>query len=94
MFAVAIVLIFLVCHAYRVALKVYEFAHPNNQTQGHFEYCDSMQRLSVPFFFVMLLTTSDIFLVFNSSVNFVVYCCVGEEFRHEVWRLFLPRRRG
>ena len=58
----------------------------------HFVYCESLGRLSVPFSFFMLLTSSDIFLVVNSSVNFVVYCCVGKEFRHEVWRMFTRGR--
>ena len=88
-FPVVIVLIFIVCHAYRLALKIYEFANPSHHTAEHFEYCDKHYgRYGVPVTFLMLLSTSDIFLVFNSSINFVIYCCVGMEFRHAVMQLF------
>ena len=90
---VAIVLIFLTCHAYRLALKVYEFAHPAHQTMEHFVFCEENGRYSVPVSVFLLLAISDLFLVFNSSVNFVIYCVVVKEFRQQVWRAFFERKR-
>jgi hypothetical protein len=84
---VSIVLIFITCHAYRLALKVYEFAHPSNHTHEHYFYCKSVGRYSVPAVFFILLSTNDIFLVFNASVNFVIYCCVGKEFKRKLWQI-------
>lgn len=86
---VVIVLIFIICHAYRLALKIYEFANPSYHTAEHFEHCsEHYGRYGVPVTFLVLLSTSDIFLVFNSSINFVIYCCVGKEFRHSALKLF------
>lgn len=47
-------------------------------------YCHSRGQYSVPVAYLMLLATSDLALVLNSSVNFVIYCCVGNEFRMAV----------
>lgn len=92
MILVMIVLIFVACHAFRLAVKVYEFANPSNQTLEHYNFCEQRGRYSVPVSFFMLLTTNDIFLVFNSSVNFVIYCFVVKEFRDCVKELFFCRK--
>ncbi|TRY77431.1 hypothetical protein TCAL_07428 [Tigriopus californicus] len=92
MILVMIVLIFVACHAFRLAVKVYEFANPGNQTLEHYNYCEQQGRYSVPVSFFMLLTTNDIFLVFNSSVNFVIYCFVVKEFRDCVKEFFLCQK--
>ncbi len=63
------------------------------QTQRNFDYCVNLGRYSVPVSHFLLLAVSDIFLVFNSSVNFVIYCCVGREFRYRVIRLFVRAKR-
>jgi hypothetical protein len=68
-------------------------APTSTQTLEHFTYCARIGRYSVPVSFFLLLTANDFFLVFNSSVNFVIYCCVGKEFRYRVIRLFLRRKR-
>ena len=39
------------------------------------------RRLHAPAYIYYLHAANDIFLVFNSSINFVIYCCVNEEFR-------------
>ncbi len=36
---VSIVVIFLVCHTYRLCLRLYELAHPENQTLRTFVAC-------------------------------------------------------
>ena len=40
-----------------------------------------IRRLHAPAYIYYLHAANDIFLVFNSSINFVIYCCVNEEFR-------------
>ena len=32
-------------------------------------------------------------LMFNSSINFVIYCLVGEDFKKELLKICLPRRK-
>jgi hypothetical protein len=41
---VAIVFLFMVCHSYRLALKIYEFAKPNANTMDSFNFCYSRGR--------------------------------------------------
>jgi hypothetical protein len=36
---VSIVILFVACHSYRLALKVYELAHPSDVTMDHFNVC-------------------------------------------------------
>ena len=36
---VSIVILFVACHSYRLALKVYELAHPADVVQDHFNAC-------------------------------------------------------
>lgn len=85
---VLIVVIFIACHSYRLALKVYEFAHPENNTMEHFERCRKQGRFHIPVVFYVLVSIHHIFLVLNSSINFIIYCCVGKDFRSKVAKLF------
>ena len=39
-------------------------------------------RHHVPFVLYILLLLNNLFVVFNSSVNFIVYCCVSKSFRN------------
>ncbi len=41
---VAIVVLFIACHSYRLALKVYEFAKPDANTMDSFNYCYNQGR--------------------------------------------------
>ncbi len=62
------------------------------QTAEHFALCNKHKLYSIPVFLVFVMPTNYFFLVFNSSINFVLYCCVGREFRQGLARLF--RRTG
>ena len=44
MILVTIVGLFLLCHSYRLALKVYELAYPEAHTMSTFMYCNNMGR--------------------------------------------------
>ena len=41
---VAIVCMFLLCHSYRLALKIYEFAKPDAHVMDSFSYCFQQNR--------------------------------------------------
>ncbi|XP_040576694.1 uncharacterized protein [Lepeophtheirus salmonis] len=88
MILVAIVLIFMACHSYRLALKVYEAAHPENNTAEHYRHCQKQNKYHVPFIIHILMNLSHLFVVLNASTNFIVYCCVGKEFRTRIVKIF------
>ncbi|CAB4056180.1 unnamed protein product [Lepeophtheirus salmonis] len=87
MILVAIVLIFMACHSYRLALKVYEAAHPENNTAEHYRHCQKQNKYHVPFIIHILMNLSHLFVVLNASTNFIVYCCVGKEFRTRIVKI-------
>ena len=85
---VLIVVIFIACHSYRLALRVYEFANPKSNTMEHYQHCSNQGRYHVPVVFYVLVNIHHLFLVLNSSTNFIIYCCVGVDFRKKVVKLF------
>ncbi len=76
-----IVLVFLVCHAARITLDVYEFSNLEKII-----VCTPWRGL--PAWVFALTPVSHFLMVFNSSVNFFIYCLVGHTFRRELCRVF------
>eukprot|EP00095_Tigriopus_kingsejongensis_P000943 maker-scaffold360_size197209-snap-gene-0.39 protein:Tk00943 transcript:maker-scaffold360_size197209-snap-gene-0.39-mRNA-1 annotation:"fmrfamide receptor-like isoform x1" len=81
---VSIVLIFLFCHTFRLVIQAYEVTHPSHSTAEHHDFCSQRGRFHVPVAFYVMLSASHLLLVVNSSINFLVYCCVGKTFREEL----------
>ena len=44
-------------------------------------------RHHVPVAFYVLFHLNNLFLVINSSINFIIYCSVGKEFRKQMFLL-------
>ena len=84
---VAIVVVFIMCHCYRLALKVHEFLAPTNHVEESFTYCYKQQKYHIPVALYILHNCHHLFLVINSSVNFIIYCFVAKEFREKMFRL-------
>ena len=84
---VAIVVVFIMCHCYRLALKVHEFLAPTNHVEESFTYCYKQQKYHIPVALYILHNCHHLFLVINSSVNFIIYCFVAKEFREKMYRL-------
>ena len=114
----AIVILFILTHSFRLAFKIYEVLLPRGNTKEHFMHCFNLGRYEsifciyihllymlikthtapyinfditntiflfrhhVPFVLYILLLLNNLFVVFNSSVNFIVYCCVSKSFRN------------
>ena len=78
---VGIVVVFVVCHTYRLVVKGYELAHPENALHNHYQFCLEQKRYHVPIVLYILSYAHHLFLTINSSINIVIYCCVGREFR-------------
>ena len=76
-----IIAIFLVLHFPRVALDFYELA-----TMEKTRACEKAGKLNLHLWPTLAVITSQLLLVVNSSVNMVVYCCLGSKFRAEVFK--------
>ena len=83
---VSIVLIFLLCHTYRLILRVWEISNPGSMTAETFRECSRRGLYNIPMAFILFVSAHHLLLVINSSVNFIIYCCVGREFRSQVYR--------
>ncbi len=81
---VSIVLIFLLCHMFRFSLKAYEVTHPSQITAKHHSYCLMQGKFHIPVVLYGLMSASNVLIVFNSSVNFIIYCLVEESFRSKL----------
>lgn len=68
-------------------VSVYEFSHPESNTKEHFLRCAELGRFHIPVVFYILVSIHHVFLVLNSSINFIIYCCVGKDFRGKLCSL-------
>ena len=75
------------CHTYRLAFRAFELAFPEKAVLANFFMCDQEGRYHVPVIFYLLANLHYLFLTLNSSVNFIIYCCVGKEFRKNLREL-------
>ena len=69
--------------SFRLSLKVYEVMNPNSNTLENFRRCISVERYHIPVAFFILIHIHQLMIVLNSSLNFIVYCCVAREFRFD-----------
>merc|ERR1719367_2161254 len=88
---VVIVAFFVITHSNRLALKVYMSAFPQLNTKENFTTCLQQGRYHVPFALYVLQHLSNMFIVLNSSVNFIIYCCVAKGFRERAIKIFWRR---
>ena len=49
--------------------------------------CPIHFRFPIPFAFKICNLASQLLIVINSSINFIIYCCVSKRFRKELKRL-------
>ena len=84
---VAIVLVFILCHTYRLTVEVYRLIYPHNILKEWFQYCDEKGRYTMPVLLHIFHNLHFLFLTLNSSVNFIIYCGVDKEFRRQVSQL-------
>lgn len=89
---ISIVLVFVVCHAFRLVVQIYDISLSAHVTEAHFLHCHSQDRFHVPVFFRFLLIAMHIFIIINSSVNFILYCLVAKDFRKRFFLMFHFRR--
>ena len=85
---VSIIIVFLLCHFHRIAFRLYELALPETSLYEHYMFCDQQGRYHVPVAIYFLTHIHYLFLALNSSVNFVIYCAMGQHFRKQLCKLF------
>ena len=85
---VSVVLVFIACHTYRLAFRAFELAFPEKAILENFYFCDQEGKYHVPVVFYLMANLHYLFLTLNSSVNFIIYCCVGKEFRKHLKEIF------
>jgi len=71
---------FIILHSLRIIVDVYEFLNIEEiiQDMQSFRPSDTIKKLT----YVSHFTT-----ILNSGINFLIYSCVGNSFRQELWRL-------
>ena len=91
---VGIILVFVLCHIFRLCIQVYEIVSPTHGLHDHFHQCEELKRLHVPAVVLVAGSVNHLLLVTNSSVNFVIYCCMAKRFRKALIDLFRSWRRS
>ena len=86
---ILIVAVFVVCHSFRLGVQTYQTLHSYQSTKEHFLFCQQMNSLPYPVTFLILISFNNLFLVFNSSINFIIYCAVRKSFRERIWTILL-----
>ena len=59
----------------------------DQNTKDHYNFCNGQGRLNYPATFMVLISLNNLFLVVNSSINFIVYCAVRKTFRHTIFKI-------
>ncbi len=83
-----IVVVFCLCHFFRLFLQLDSIFNPSIMGGRHYEYCRQRGLFASPFSVWILTSCNQLSLVVNSSINFVVYCFVGRSFRKTLFGLF------
>ncbi|CAB4068333.1 unnamed protein product [Lepeophtheirus salmonis] len=84
---ILIVFVFIVCHSFRLGVQVYQTFYSSHNIKDHFMYCNNQGKLHMPMIFLVLTSFNNLFLIINSSVNFIIYCAVRKSFRKSFYKL-------
>ncbi|XP_023325320.1 uncharacterized protein LOC111699021, partial [Eurytemora carolleeae] len=95
----AIVLLFIFSHSFRILFKAIELTFIDNHVSLEvFNFCYEKGRYIIPPAWLCLSHVNHLFLVLNSALNFFLYCLVGRRFRQElqlcICRLIRRRRQN
>lgn len=65
----------------------FQTLHSKQSTKNHYDFCLLQERSHFPATFLILISFNNLFLVLNSSINFIIYCAVRKTFRHTIFRI-------
>ena len=68
-------------------LHFFQTLHSYQSTKEHFLFCQRMNYLPYPVTFLILIQLNHLFVVLNSSINFIIYCAVRKSFRQRIWTI-------
>ena len=57
-------------------------------TNDHYDYCNRQKRFHVPLVVYITGMINHLLVVLNSSINVVIYVCLGRRFRAQFFKLF------
>jgi len=89
---VLVVLVFFFCHIYRLLFRLFQMTFTERTVYVTFHMCLEKGRYQVPVVLFMMADLHYFFLTINSSVNFLIYCCVSQEFRKHMLEFLTYRR--
>lgn len=90
-----IVVIFMLCHAPRVIIDIWEFSHVDSVVKCNEQLLsgEGKHPFLPPKWILCLTHFSHFSVVFSSSINFLIYCFVGHNFRKEFLQMVGLQRR-
>ena len=62
--------------------------YPVHRTEQHISACLTLGRLPMPLSTYICISISDWLLVLNSSINFIIYCVIENQFWSDLRALF------
>lgn len=89
-----IIVVFFCCNLFRLCIQIYTIITPGHGLVGHFEECIQRMQLHVPAALHIMGNVNHLLLVLNSSVNFLIYCCLAKRFRIALVKMFKRERCG
>lgn len=90
---IAIIVVFVACHVHRLAFRLYEMAWPQASIYEHYMRCEDQGKHHVPIAIYFLAYSHYLFLVISSSINFIIYCAMGRQFRAQLKEMFTTRNQ-
>jgi hypothetical protein len=81
---VLVVMVFFLCHIYRLLFRIFQMTLAERTVYVTYHMCLEKGRYQVPVLVYLMADLHYFFLTINSSVNFLIYCCVSQEFRKQM----------
>ena len=78
---IAIIVVFVACHIHRLGFRIYEMSLPEGSVFEHYNYCREKKKYHIPVALYLMAISHYFFIVFSSSINFIIYCAMGRQFQ-------------
>ena len=82
---ISVIVLFIVCNIGEVFMSCLELYHQVKKSRDKFDNSTVIKNI---------ISINHLLHVINSSINFVIYCLVGEDFKGELLKICLPRRKA
>jgi len=82
-----VVLTFCISHIFRLFFRIFQLTYTEQSLLLTYQLCLARGRYQVPVVLFIMADLHFFFLTINSSVNFLIYCCVSKEFRLQMMKI-------